>query len=315
MSNIINLLTNGVVENKDRMFTRLVGGFNEKESVITDLQIAELLGYKMGARSVRHRISENIKSFDRGLHYLDLKNVVSEQNDNLELLNSLGYSKMAISKAKNIYILSKAGFLLYLKFAEGEKAVEIYKDFLEEYFQTKAENEHMKKSIQGMLDDLQQERAILIGKTVIAKNETERLEAIQLLENKNKQIIELEKSLSEEELIKKLESKLHIGEVIENSKSDYDIGTFAKILKIQGMGRNKMFEWLRNEKILMENRIPYQQYMKYFTVIPVTKNNITNNKPLIKSHGIDFVVKRLIKSGKVITKSSKDILNELEATC
>lgn len=313
MSKEIKLFTNGVVENKDRKFTRLVGGFGDDSPIMTTKQIAELMGYDN--KIVNKTINRNISSFEVGVDILDIKNSVPEWNSLNEILKNEGYSKQSISNSKNIYLLSKSGFLLYLKFAEGEKAVEIYKDFLEDYFQTRAENEHMKKSIQGVLDDLQQERAILIGKTVIAKNETERLEAIQLLENKNKQIIELEKSLSEEELIKKLESKLHIGEVIENSKSDYDIGTFAKILNIQGMGRNKMFEWLRNEKILMENKIPYQQYMKYFTVIPVTKNNITNNKPLIKSHGIDFVVKRLIKSGKVITKSSKDILNELEATC
>lgn len=49
-----------------------------------------------------------------------------------------------------------------------------------------------------------------------------------------------------------------------------DMGKMAKLLKTQNIdiGRNKLFAWLRERKILMENNIPYQQYINsgYFEV-------------------------------------------------
>lgn len=313
MTKIIKLFENGVVENGDRKFTRLVGGFNEKDVIISDLQIAQLLGYGKGARSVRQRISENIKHFEEGLHILDIAKRVPEQDTLKETLISLGYSKQSLTQAKNIYILSKAGFLLYLKFAEGEKAIEIYKDFLEDYFKTKAENESMKESIEITIEQLEEEKAMLYGKSVMAKTEEERLEISRMIERKNEQIIKLEKSKTQKEVIKKLESKIHIGELIENGKSDYDIGKFAKILNIKGLGRNKMFEWLKDEKLLMKDNVPYQQYVKYFSVIPVVNSNgYTNYKTLLKPKGVDYIMKRLIGKGKIVTKSVEDVLNELE---
>lgn len=42
-----------------------------------------------------------------------------------------------------------------------------------------------------------------------------------------------------------------------------DIGKMAKLLHDEHIevGRNRLFEWLRNKKILMQNNIPYQQYI------------------------------------------------------
>ena len=98
---------------------------------------------------------------------------------------------------------------------------------------------------------------------------------------------------------------------MESSKNDYDIGTFAKFLNIEDMGRNKMFQWLKDNEILMKNNTPYQKYNKYFTVIPVVKGAYSSNKTLLKAKGIEFVVKKLIKDGKIITKSVEEILKEL----
>ena len=303
-----------MVKSKDREFTRLVGGFNEGEPVISDLEVAKFLNHKNGARHVRELVARNLKYFEEGLHIIDLNKGVDQSDTLKDTLISSGYSKQAIAQAKNIYILSKAGFLLYLKFAEGDKAVSIYKDFLEDYFQTKAENEHMKLGIQEQIEKWKEKKALAFGMSVMAKTEDERIKYLTAVEEANTEILELEKINSKEEVVKGLQSKLHVSNLIENSKSDYDIGTFAKILKVDGIGRNKLYDFLRDEKILMESKIPYQQYMKYFTVIPVTKNNFTNNKALIKSNGVEFVVNRLIKSGRMVTRSVSDILKELDST-
>ena len=40
-----------------------------------------------------------------------------------------------------------------------------------------------------------------------------------------------------------------------------DIGSLAKELNIKGFGRNKLFTFLKDQKILMANNLPYQKYM------------------------------------------------------
>ncbi len=106
---------------------------------------------------------------------------------------------MEVSKADNIYIFSEAGFLLYLKFAEGDSSVEIYKDFLEEYFKTKAENKILKATLKEQISQLRDTYYITFGKG-IATGDTELLMESQKI---NSQIIELEKQLSEELTVEK----------------------------------------------------------------------------------------------------------------
>lgn len=83
------------------------GGFGEGKRCLTDKTISEIHG--MTAFNIRARISSNIKRFKKDVDYIDLK-FIYEINNNLELLQSLGYSKMQVSKAKNIYLLSERGY-------------------------------------------------------------------------------------------------------------------------------------------------------------------------------------------------------------
>lgn len=300
----IKLFQSGMVKSKDREFTRLVGGFNEKESIITTKQIAELMGYENSI--VNRTIKRNFESFEENVDIIDLKSAMPEWQ------SEIGYTKNAFNASKNIYILSKSGFLLYLKFAEGEKAVEVYKDFLEDYFQTKAENEHMKTGIHDQIEKWKEKKALAFGMSIMAKSDDDRLKYLTDVEEADTQILELEKLSSKEEVIKSLQSKIHMSELIENTNDHYDIGNFAKIISINGLGRNNLFKWLREQKILQGDNIPYQKYMNYFKVIPVVNQfGKTNNKPLLKSKGVDFLVKRLIKDGKIVTKTVSQILNEL----
>jgi len=73
------------------------------------------------------------------------------------------------------------------------------------------------------------------------------------------------------------------------------IGEAAKVF---GIGRNKLFKLLRDNKILMENNTPYQKYMEYFKVVekPVKIGSNIINKPvtLINSKGLDYLSKKII---------------------
>jgi len=311
MSELKDLKLDGEIKLEESTFTRLVGGFNENTPILSDLQIGSLLEYKHGVKQVRETINRNIKSFEEGLHYLDLSKRSAENATLKESLLSLGYSKQSLTQAKNIYILSESGFLLYLKFAEGDKAVDIYKDFIEDYFKLRAKVESMEESIRNQINKLKESQAFLMGMSIMDSDPLKQREFLLEYNKVGEQVLELEKSLTEKETIKKLESKIHFGELLENSKNDYDIGTFAKFLNIEDMGRNKMFQWLKDNEILMKNNTPYQKYNRYFTVIPVVKGTYSSNKTLLKAKGIEFIVKKLIKDGKIITKSVEEILKEL----
>ena len=306
MNNIIKLVTKDSVNINNREFTRVMGGFNEDSVIVTDKQIAELLGYAKGSRQVRVQINNNISHFTDD----DLKDVLLMDN-NSDILKTLGYTNMQTSKAENIYILSQAGFLLYLKFAEGDKAIELYKNFIEDYFKTKAENIVMEKTLQETLKLLQDEKIFILGSMFVEQDNSKKMELFNRSEILNNKIKDIEITLSKENLIEQMQDTIAIADSFTNSDGLYDIGNFAKILDIKGLGRNNLFKWLKESNILMDTNSPYAMYSDYFKVIPVTKFGFTSIKPLLKSKGMSFIVKRLIKEGKIEAKSYKEIIEDM----
>ena len=74
----------------------------------------------------------------------------------------------------------------------------------------------------------------------------------------------------------------------------------AKVLAIPGIGRNKLFEFLRNEGILQSNNIPYQKGVDsgYFRIVETkyTKPNgetCINMKTLVYQKGVDYIRRKL----------------------
>lgn len=68
--------------------------------------------------------------------------------------------------------------------------------------------------------------------------------------------------------IEKLKPAANFAYQICSSKDAIDIGNCAKVLN-RNIGRNNLFEFLRNRKILQQNNIPYQKFIDagYFRVI------------------------------------------------
>ena len=74
--------------------------------------------------------------------------------------------------------------------------------------------------------------------------------------------LELEEKVSKLEA-KQLEDKpkVEFYNDVTESKDTIDMATVAKVLNIKGVGRNKLFEILRDKKVLMQNNQPYQKYI------------------------------------------------------
>ena len=92
---------------------------------------------------------------------------------------------------------------------------------------------------------------------------------------------------------------------VTGSSDTIEIGEVAKVLNC-GIGRNKLFYFLRKEKVLMKNNIPKQHFVDegYFRVIETkyTKPNgdvSINLKTVVYQKGVDYIRKLLIKKRKV----------------
>lgn len=92
---------------------------------------------------------------------------------------------------------------------------------------------------------------------------------------------------------------------VTGSSDTIEIGEVAKVMNC-GIGRNKLFDFLRKEKVLMKNNIPKQHFVDegYFRVIETkyTKPNgdvSINLKTVVYQKGVDYIRKLLKKKGYV----------------
>ena len=87
---------------------------------------------------------------------------------------------------------------------------------------------------------------------------------------------------------------------VTESKTATDIGTVSKLLNFKNVGRNTLFEILRNKGILQTNNIPYQKYVDqgYFRVIESKWNDSYGDvkvsfKTVVYQRGIEYISKLL----------------------
>ena len=99
--------------------------------------------------------------------------------------------------------------------------------------------------------------------------------------------------------VEKLKPAAEFAYQICSSKDAIDIGNCAKVLN-RNIGRNRLFEFLRNKNILQQDNIPYQKYIDsgYFRVIE-TKFTIPSGetkislKTLVLQKGVAYINKLL----------------------
>ncbi|MGL5732303.1 MAG: phage antirepressor KilAC domain-containing protein [Bacteroidales bacterium] len=106
---------------------------------------------------------------------------------------------------------------------------------------------------------------------------------------------------SQQKRIEIMAPKEEFFDAVADSKDAISMNDVAKVLGIKGMGRNNLFEFLRQNNILMNNNTPYQKYVDcgYFRVIEQSymKNNepYINTKTLVYQKGLDFIRKTINK--------------------
>lgn len=93
--------------------------------------------------------------------------------------------------------------------------------------------------------------------------------------------------------------KAEFFDAVTDSKDAFDMKDVANVLDM-GIGRNKLFKFLREERILMSDNRPYQEFIDrgYFRVIEQKYDKGygetgINVKTLVFQKGVDFIRKRL----------------------
>lgn len=126
----------------------------------------------------------------------------------------------------------------------------------------------------------------------------EALEQLLTTAKENERLINENETFKAEREI--LLPKAEFFDAVTDSKQAIAIGDVAKVLDM-GVGRNKLFEILRETKVLMPDNRPYQKYIDagYFRVVEqkYQKNGDTyiNLKTLVFQKGIDFIRRKLEK--------------------
>ncbi|KKX99834.1 MULTISPECIES: phage antirepressor KilAC domain-containing protein [Paraclostridium] len=254
------------------------GGFGSNQKVMLSKTIAEI--HDTEVKHINELINSNIDEFEEGVDIVDLK-VVDTIDYNLE---NLGMNKMQISKSQNIYLLSEQGYMTLVMLMRTNKAKEIRKQIRKQYFAM--------REIINSDEDLKKELAYKLMVGGIGSIEA------------HKQLVALETR----PLLQKIEKdkdKVEFAETVQRSNDTVDFNAFSKILSNEGIiiGRNKLFELLRNEDVLMtgvNHNQPYQRYVKqgYFKVIEYIKNEKIGFKTVITGKGQQWLIK-LFKDNKL----------------
>lgn len=177
------------------------------------------------------------------------------------------------NNVNKLYLWTEKGAWLHAKSLNTDSAWEAYEVLVDEYYRIK--------------------------ETGIPKTYAE---ALRLAANQAELLEKQELELTE------ARPKVEFFDAVADSKDAIDLGTAAKVLKINGIGRNNLFEILRNKSVLMANNQPFQRYVDngYFRVIeqkfskPDGSTNI-NIKTLVYQKGLDFIRKMLSKGSSEIS--------------
>ena len=118
----------------------------------------------------------------------------------------------------------------------------------------------------------------------------------QALEEKERQNLLLTAKVEQDK------PKVEFFDQVASSKDAIEIGAVARVLNI-GIGRNSLFELLRNKEVLMKNNLPYQRFIDagYFRTIEqkYTKPNGDTNiniKTLVYQKGLNYI-RTLVQKG------------------
>ena len=257
------------------------GGFGTDKKCITDKTIAEI--HNMQVKHVRELIKNNFKRFKENIDIIDL---LSDDKFKV-VVNDLGLK--GSNRTKNIFILSERGYSKLIKIMDTDLAWEIHDKLMDEYFTMREiinSNEQLKANLLLQIYNGGQEGVIA-----------------------SKQLTEIEVQEATTPLLKEIEELSPMAKKFElfiDTEGLIDITTFSKNLSIKKLGRNNMYKYLRDNKYLMKDNQPYQEYVANgMFVLKPSGHHIQNGeivqdyKTYLTKKGINKLLDKITKDGYI----------------
>lgn len=219
-------------------------------------------------------VSSRVIAHELGKRHADvvnqIENIFNDENVRRSIIKSKYEHRGNIYKE---YLLTKDGFILYMFNIQG------YNDFKMAYINRFNE---MEKALKEMSVPKLPSYAEALRQLADSIETNERL----MIENKE------------------MKPKAEFFDAVTDSKTAIQMGDVAKVLDM-GMGRNKLFEILRNQRVLMQDNRPYQKYIDngWFRTVETkfTKQNGDTSihiKTMVYQKGVDGIRKLLNKTIK-----------------
>jgi anti-repressor protein len=114
---------------------------------------------------------------------------------------------------------------------------------------------------------------------------------------------------------KEMAPKAEFYDAVAKSATAIDFGRVAKILNFSGIGRNNLYEFLRNARVLMPDNIPYQRYVDcgYFRVIEDCYESGDGEphvclRTMAYQKGIGYIRRKLIEAGYSPNEQTRQLM-------
>jgi len=240
---------------------------HQEQRVLTTQQLAE--AYGTDNKHISDNFANNITRYKEGKHFYCLES---------EELRSFkeGYPNISdnLKFTSKLYLWTEKGAWLHAKSLGTDEAWEAYEMLVDEYYRIK-----------------ETAPALKLPQTYA--------EALRELAN----VWEEKETLKEQNAV--MAPKAEFFDAVADSKDAIDIGSAAKVLNC-GIGRTKLFKFLRENQVLMKNNVPYQEFIDrgYFRVIEQKYSkpdgtNCINTKTLVYQRGLNYIRKLLpnVKTG------------------
>lgn len=283
---MVKFTENDLVENKklrEKNLERL--DVLDKVGNIILFPNTESMTTKLVSRYYEIEVKTLQKVIERNKKELELNGMVLKSHAEIkEILKADDVSTLEIPRRGTYFFSKRAVLNIGMLLTESEIALEVRNQILNGFEQLSDE-----QKTQGITD----EQLLLLN---IIQSDSVESRAVHLSEYnnfKNRHINQLNERIDE------MKPKEEAFETFINSDGYQTINQASKTLN---MGRNKLYEFLRENKVLMSDNTPYQRYVdqEYFVVKQnsINKGNFSKIHPqtFITAKGIDYVSKLLKKN-------------------
>ena len=175
---------------------------------------------------------------------------------------------------REIILFTESGYLMLNKVFEDDLSWDVQRQLVNTYFKAKEMANELKA----------------VNTRISPSNYEEALEEL---------LIEVKKTKVLESKIEEDRPKVEFYDTVVKLEKVFDMKKSAKLLDFVGIGRNRLYELLRKQKVLMKDNEPYQSYIerKWFKI----KEELVDGKLVLVVYvtqlGLNEIRKLLIKLG------------------